>query len=41
MKLIGIATDQKLTGEDGSHCFGRRTAMWKEKPPHNDLKAAT
>jgi len=40
-KVIGKPTDQKLRGEDESHCIGCCTAMWKEKPPHYDLKAAT
>jgi hypothetical protein len=40
-EVIDKAIDQKSTGEDSSHCISCCTAMWKEKPPHYDLKAST
>jgi hypothetical protein len=34
-EVICTAIDQKPTGEDGSHCIGFRTALWKESRNHH------
>jgi hypothetical protein len=34
VNVIGTAIDQKTTDEDGRHCFGCRTAIWKERRNH-------
>jgi len=35
MELFGKTIDQKPTGEVGSHRFGCRNAMWRERRNHH------